>query len=269
MVRSFHGSGRKARQNNQTANLFSNRCDQFHFSARVAVGPLDPAHAGQHMTVLTRAKLSNVFVFALLGIVAIASTAAAAQRTNKPSPQVTVIGAATAATSGAGEAGSGGDIVVVRDGAPTIAFTDDAAIYQGLASTRAKIKTFEAALAKDLAHRDFRARQTRQAIRTAKHETARSTADELVAARRELSELKLALGQDIANGDFYAPHTREELARPHGSTLDTGEDALAYGAVSLSDEMWSLEMAFEKDLHAHNLRAVETHFVIDGRRWKV
>jgi len=238
-------------------------------SARVAGAPLEPALAGQHMTVLTRAKLSNVLVFALLGVVAIASTAAATQHTNEPSPQVTVIVAATTAARGVGEAGSGGGIAVVRRGAPTIVFIDDTAIDYDIASTRAKIKAFEAALAKDLAHGDFRARQTRRVVRTAKHETARSTADELAVARRELSQLKLALGRDISNGDFRAPHTQRELALPSEPTPGTGEDALAYGAVSISDEMWSLEMAFESDLHAHDVRAIETHFVIDGRRWKV
>ena len=81
--------------------------------------------------------------------------------------------------------------------------------------------------------------------------------------------MKEALREDLADGDFRAPHTRREVAERGEPSYGTGEDSLASGAVSISDEMLSLEMAMELDIHANDFTAIETHFAIDGRRWKV
>ena len=72
-----------------------------------------------------------------------------------------------------------------------------------------------------------------------------------------------------SDGITGAPQTRREVAKREEAPSTAGEAALADGAVSVSDDVWSLEMAIERDLHTKEFKAIETHFVIDGRRWKV
>jgi len=219
---------------------------------------------------LTKVNLRSAVVLALLGLVVAESTALASQRIRVTlTPSRTIVTTSSQAMSVRWIPLRNREAVVLRRGAPAIVFTDDSAIGFQLALTRAEIQSFEHALAKDLAHREFRARQTRRAVSTSEHTVARSTADELVSTQRELGRLKTALRNDLANGDLRAPQTRRELARREHAPLGNGADALASGAISVSDDIWGLEMAVEKDLHARDFTAIETHFEIDGRRWKV
>jgi hypothetical protein len=160
-------------------------------------------------------------------------------------------------------------IEIVRKNAPTIIFTDDGAIADDLMSTQARLRQFEAAMSKDLAHGDFQAPRTRRVVSASHKHSAQSPADKLQSVRRELSDLKAALRGDIADDEFSAPRTLAEISRHISAPSATSQTLLASGAVGVADDIWSLEMAIEKDLHAHEFTAIETHFNIDGRRWKV
>lgn len=233
-------------------------------------GPFEQVPLGAHMTTLAKVNLSNALILALLGLVVAESAAVASQRTSAMRTQdPRIVTASPSSRTPAETPFQNREIVVRRQGAPTIVFTDASAIAFQLTLTRADIDVFEAALAKDLAHGDFRARETQRVVGADHHQAAQSAADELLSARRELGRLKQALREDLADGDFDAPHTRREVAGHDPVPSVAGNEALASGAVSVSDEFWSLKMAVEKDLHARDFRAIETHFVIDGRRWKV
>jgi hypothetical protein len=222
------------------------------------------------MAILTRANLSNALILALLGFVVVESTAVASQRTTKPGTPVAQTFTSSVPAKNVRRAYlQNREIVVLRKGGPAIVFTDDRAIAFHLSLTRAEIERIEAALAKDLEHGEFRARETRRAVGASKDQAAPSTAGDLVAVRRELSRLKEALRRDLAKGDFRARHTRREVTRHDQARSVTGDSVVANGVVSVSDDIWDLEMAVEKDLHTGDFRAIETHFAIDGRRWKV
>ena len=226
------------------------------------------------MTTLTKSAVRIALVLALLAFGIVESTAAASQHASAAGTQTTGTVTTIAQADNANGVGPGTHgIAVLRKGSPAIVFTDDSAIALQLKSTRAEIKSLEAALAKDLARGDFRACETGRIAAASSRRSARgatsSPAAQLLAARGELSALKQAFRTDLANGDFYAPQTSRELRQHHAGPMGDGEMALAKGAVSVSDDVWSLKMAIERDLHAKTFRAIETHFNIDGRRWKV
>jgi hypothetical protein len=87
-----------------------------------------------------------------------------------------------------------------------------------------------------------------------------------ISLRRQLRTLEGALLSDIARGAFRAHHTRKLVV---GAVVITPVQpaAEATETVAIADDLWELEMAMEKDIHAHEFKARETHFVIDGRRW--
>ncbi|MDR3685643.1 MAG: hypothetical protein P4L93_01610 [Coriobacteriia bacterium] len=222
------------------------------------------------MTTLTKSAVRIALVLALLASGIVGSTALASQRANAAGTQ-----AAESVTT-INQAANDGDtpvqdqqVAVVRKGSPAVVFTGDRAITLQLESTRAVIKALKAALAKDLARGDFHARHTQRVVDSRSCLVAQSPAGQLLAARSELDALRQSLRTDLANGDFYAPYTSRELAGHHAAAVGGGEEALARGALAVSDDTWSLEMAIERDLHAKDFRAVETHFAIDGRRWQV
>ena len=223
------------------------------------------------MTAQTRVNLSNALILALLGFAVVESTAIASQgSTKRQTTQERRIAepSAPAARVRANRV-QPQPIAVVRKGSPTIVFTNDAAIANQLTLTQKEIWGFEAALAKDLAHGDFHAPHTRRVVRAGRRPVAASTAEKLGSARRELCRLREALREDLADGKFDGPHTRAEVSKRNPAPQGVGEDDLADGTVAVTDGIWNLEMAIEKDLHAHAFTAIETHFNIDGRRWKV
>ena len=221
------------------------------------------------MNGLTKVCLLTALVVALLGFGVADSTAVESHvPKNLHDPDRAVLAARASAEDSSKVQDR--EIAVVRPGLPTMIFDDDSAIAASLTSTRAKLHDFEAALAKDLAHRRFYAPQTRRVVSTSGREVAaQSTSDELALTRSEFTRLKEALGEDLADADFRAPHTHREVAERSEFSSGKTEDSLASGAVSVSDEMLSLEMAMELDIHAEAFTAIETHFAIDGRRWKV
>jgi hypothetical protein len=162
-------------------------------------------------------------------------------------------------------------IVVVRDGAPAITFTDASAVAYELTSVDRELRSFEVALGRDIAHGELRAPLTARETATAQPVVGGSTAEKFMSARRKLDGLEEALRRDLASGAFRAAHTRRLVRRLDSRELASaaGEVAVASGVVSVSDDLWDLEMAVEKDIHDGDLRADETHFVIDRRRWRV
>jgi len=221
------------------------------------------------MAMLTATPARVALILAVLASGIVGSTAVASQRTSALGPQSA--GTVTTITRADNAGGSGfpdQPIAVRRKGLPPIVFTDDGAVSSLIKSTRAQLKSLEGGIAKDLAHGRFRAQQTRRTVDSSPRQKGASTTDELLSARNELGALKRALRTDLANGEFRAPQTGRELGKRQTAPLGAGEVALAKGAVSVSDDVWSLEMAIERDLHAKRFKAIETHFVIDGRRWK-
>ena len=222
------------------------------------------------MKTATRASLWTALIIGVLGVVVVGSNVIAARQARKLGLEDEGVVHASAnsrrirATASTGPHG----IVVRRKGKPTITFTDDAAVTYELASTWADLRRFEVAVHKDLAHGDFRARRTRLAVAASLH-PGQTPAEEFVSTRRELRELKTALRQDLANGDFRARHTLREVATTRDAPSAVGDNELATGVVTLSDDLWDLKLAVERDIHAGDLKAIETHFAIDRRRWKV
>ena len=221
------------------------------------------------MPILTTTPARVALILAVLASGIVGSTAVASQRTGALGPQSSSTVTTIAQADSGGMAGSTNQTIAVRrKGLPPMVFTDDGAVSSLIKSTRAQIESLEVGLAKDLAHGSFRARQTRRTVDSSPHQKGGSTTDELLSARKELGALKQALRSDLANGEFRAPQTGREVAKRQAAPSGAGEAALANGAVSVSDDVWSLEMAIERDLHAKRFKAIETHFVIDGRRWK-
>jgi len=221
------------------------------------------------MAMLTATPARVALILAVLASGIVGSTAVASQRTSALGPQSAGTVTTIARADNAGGSGFPDQpIAVRRKGLPPIVFTDDRAVSSLIKSTRAQLKSLEGGLAKDLAHGRFRAQQTRRTVDSSPRQKGASTTDELLSARNELGALKRALRTDLANGEFRAPQTGRELGKRQTAPLGAGEVALAKGAVSVSDDVWSLEMAIERDLHAKRFKAIETHFVIDGRRWK-
>ena len=218
----------------------------------------------------TRAKLSIALILVFVVGIAVGADVIASQQARKLGLQGDAVVPASAKNKQVPAASSEKrDIVVLRRGVPFVTFTDEAAVAYELESVQRELKRFEVALGKDLAHGDFRARRTRRAIGIPGPSIGLSTADGLVAARREFNLLREALRTDLASSDFHARRTRREVAKSKAPPPATEGDAVASGVVSLSDDLWNLEMAVEKDIHNGDFRAVETHFAIDRRRWKV
>jgi hypothetical protein len=160
-------------------------------------------------------------------------------------------------------------ILVSRPGRAAVEFADARAVVYELGSVHRELSALEAAIGKDLAHGEFHAGQTRSAIRAAAHRSSRGPAGSVLATRRELDNLELALKRDLSRGDFKARKTRALLDGVHRVVPAVGSDAqLAAAVVTLGDDLWGLETSLEKDIHADDLMATETHFLIDGRRWK-
>ena len=225
---------------------------------------------GENMTSRGSASLLTALFVSFLGVMLVDSTAVGLQPAEKPqAPRPIAVSTAAPASIARVIRVQNRPIEIVRRNAPTIVFTDDHAIAEDLASTQAQLRQFEAALSKDLANGDFQAPRTRRVVNASRRHLQESPADTLGSVRAELGRLKKALRADIANGEFHGPQTLADASKARSATYGTADAALANNAVAVSDDIWSLKMAIERDLHAHEFTAIETHFNIDGRRWKV
>ena len=217
----------------------------------------------------TRAKLSIALVFVAVIAVIVGSDRIATWQATKLGLQDREIVVAKAKDKRVPATALEREIVVARKGVPVLTFTDDRAVAFELASIQRELNRFEAALRKDLTRGDFGAPRTRRAISTAEPAAGGATADQLASTRDRLDHLRAALREDLAAGEFRAQHTRRLVARGGVARSYVGDAAVARGVVALSDGIWNLEMAIEQDIHDGDFKAVETHFAIDRRRWKV
>ena len=161
------------------------------------------------------------------------------------------------------------EIDVARGGKTTVEFANPKAVADELTSVQRELAGLRAALAKDLASGDFRARSTKVETAARTGRGARSAASGAAASRRELNALKSALKRDLGHGDFRARRTRRLVAKiGKDPALVGNKQTLAASAVSVSDDLWNLEMAIEHDIHSGDFKADETHMAIDGRRWR-
>ena len=218
----------------------------------------------------TRAKLSIALVFVAVIAVIVGSDRIATWQATKLGLQDREIVVARAKDKPVPATALKRKIVVARKGVPVLTFTNDRAVAFELASIQKELNRFEVALLKDLTRGDFRAPRTRRAIRTAEPAVGGAMTDRLASTRAQLDRLRAALRGDLAVGEFRARHTRRLVAEAGRTQAPRdGEAALARGVVALSDDVWNLEMAIEQDIHDGDFKAVETHFAIDRRRWKV
>lgn len=225
---------------------------------------------GTHMKPETRAKLTIALMLVSVVGTAVGVNALALQQARRAGIQTQDVAVASAAPVRAvapTQAAPTSRIVVASAYSGSVEFADKSDIDAELRVVSKELRRIERAMSKDLASGSLRARNTRIAIRTTRALAGGSTAERLAATQGAFLALERAMRADMVNGDLSAPHARGVVAEPRGVTEGTNLASLAGGVVATTEDLWRLELAFEKDIHAGDVVARETHFAIDRRRW--
>jgi len=212
----------------------------------------------------TRARLTIALMFASVVGTAVGANAIAMHQARRAGVAPDAIATASGTPARAGMS-RGIQVASVYSG--TVTFADPHDVDTELRLTCRDLRRIERALSKDLAGGRLRAQRTRAAIRATGNLRGATVAARSAAAQGALLALERAMSTDIARGELTAPHSQRVVSHPRGIIAGSDIAGAAAGVVAVTEDLWRLECAFEKDIHAGDVVARETHFAIDRRRW--